>query len=93
LLTLTKTTQRVLLLSCPEEHAISATLRKLLARIAKASVQHGPGGLSYLRGYAHFEEDRVHILKPLTRRHWTKTAALNDADELATYVASMESAD
>jgi hypothetical protein len=90
LLTLTKTTERPLLLSCPEEHDVSPKLRKLLARIAKASVEQGPGGLTYLRGYAHFEEDCVHILKPLTRRHWTKTAALNDADELAAYIASME---
>ena len=92
LLTLTKTTERALLLSCPEELDLSSKLRKLLARIAKASVQRGPGGLTYLRGYAHFEDDCVHILKPLTRRHWTKTAALNDADELATYIAGMEAA-
>lgn len=92
LLTLTKTTERPLLLSCPEEYDASPKLGRLLARIARASVQRGPGGLTYLRGYAHFEEDCVHILKPLTRRHWTKTAALNDADELATYIASMEPA-
>lgn len=90
LLTLTKTEQRVLLPTCPELHDVSPQMRKLLLRIAKASVREGAGGLTYLRGYAHFEEDRVHVLKPLTRRHWTKTAALNDADELATYIASME---
>jgi hypothetical protein len=93
LLTLTKTTEHALLLSCPEEQDISPTFRTLLVRIAKASVETRPGGLTYLRGYAHFEENRVHILKPLTRRHWTKTAALNDADELAVYIASMEPAD
>ena len=90
LLTLTKTTQRVLLPTCPERYDVSPELRKLLLRIAKASAKEGAGGLTYLRGYAHFEEDRVHILKPLTRRHWTRTAALNDADELVTYIASME---
>ncbi|MBE0539860.1 MAG: N-6 DNA methylase [Verrucomicrobia bacterium] len=90
LLTLTKTTERALLLSCPEEQDASPLFRKLLARIARASVKKCPGGLTYLRGYAHFEDDCVHILKPLTRRHWTKTAALNDADELAVYMASME---
>jgi hypothetical protein len=90
LLTVTKTTQRVLLPTCPERYDVSPELRKLLLRIAKASAKEGTGGLTYLRGYAHFEKDRVHILKPLTRRHWTKTAALNDADELATYIASME---
>ncbi len=90
LLTITKTSQRILLPACPERHDVSPQLRKLLLRIARASVKQGPGGLTYLRGYAHFEEDRVHILKPLTRRHWTRTAALNDADELAAYIASME---
>lgn len=90
LLTLTKTTQRVLLPTCPQRHDVSRELRKLLFRIARASAKKETGGLTYLRGYAHFEEDRVHILKPLTRRHWTKTAALNDADELATYIATME---
>ena len=35
-----------------------------------------------LRGFAYYEPDRVHILKPLNRRHWTRTAALNDADEI-----------
>jgi hypothetical protein len=90
LLTLTKTGQHALLLSCLERHDPSPQLRKLLVRIARASVRQGPGGLTYLRGYAHFEHDCVHILKPLTRRHWTKTAALNDADELAVYMASME---
>ena len=37
---------------------------------------------SRLRGFALYEPDRVHILKPLNRRHWTRTAALNDADEI-----------
>ena len=39
---------------------------------------------SRLRGFALYEPDRVHILKPLSRRHWTRTAALNDADEILT---------
>ena len=37
-----------------------------------------------LRGFLFYEPDRVHILKPLSRRHWTNTAALNDADEILT---------
>jgi hypothetical protein len=89
LLTLTKVAERLILTDCPQEQALSPRLRKVLTRIAKLSVQHGPGGLTYLRGYAHFEEDQVHILKPLSRRHWTKTAALNDADEMAMYIAAM----
>jgi hypothetical protein len=39
---------------------------------------------SRLRGFVFYESDRVHILKPLNRRHWTRTAALNDCDEILT---------
>ena len=35
-----------------------------------------------LQGFAFYETDRVHILKPLAQRHWTCTAALNDADDM-----------
>ena len=91
LLTLNRTTERALLFDCPEEYDLSVKFLKVLARIAKASVVEGPGGLTYLRGYAHIEEDCVHILKPLARRHWTRTAALNDADELASYLAGIGS--
>ena len=31
-----------------------------------------------------YESDCVHILKPINRRHWTRTAALNDADDILT---------
>ena len=91
LLTLNRSTERALLFVCPEQYDLTAKLRKALKRIAQASVVKGPGGLTYLRGYAHIEDDCVHILKPLARRHWTKTAALNDADELATYLAGVGS--
>ena len=30
-----------------------------------------------------FEQDRLYIVKPIGRRFWTETAALNDADEIA----------
>lgn len=93
LLTLSRTKEGALIFDCPEEHDLSAKLRKALVRIAKASVVQGSGGLTYLRGYAHIEEDCIHILKPLARRHWTRTAALNDADELAGYIAGMPAAD
>ena len=35
-----------------------------------------------LQGFAFYEADRVHIIKPLSLRHWTCTAALNDADDI-----------
>ena len=64
-------------------------LRQLIERVARASVREGLGGLRFLRGFALFEERQVHVLKPLALRHWTRTAALNDADELALYIANM----
>lgn len=64
-------------------------MNQLIERVAKASIQDKLGGLRYLRGFALFEDQQVHILKPLTLRHWTRTAALNDADELADFIANM----
>jgi hypothetical protein len=51
--------------------------------IRKTAAQNG-ALFSRLRGFTLYEPDRVHILKPLNRRHWTPTAALNDADEMLT---------
>ena len=64
-------------------------LAKLIERVARASVEDKLGGLRFLRGFALFEDQQVHILKPLARRHWTSTAALNDADEMADFIAVM----
>lgn len=50
----------------------------LLARIRKSTV----GSFRCLRGFAFYEGAKVHLLKPLNRRHWTRTTALNDADEI-----------
>lgn len=36
----------------------------------------------YLRGFTFFEGKSLYLLKPNTRRHWSRTAALNDADEI-----------
>ncbi len=41
------------------------------------------GRISYFRGLKIFDQEEIHIIKPLEHRHWTKTAALNDADEIA----------
>lgn len=35
------------------------------------------------RGVKVFNGNRLYVIKPLGRRHWTETAALNDADEIA----------
>jgi hypothetical protein len=86
LLTLTKHSHLIEWPTCHEEE-MSLRFRRILERVAKASLSEGMAGLVYLRGFALFEETQVHILKPLAVRHWTRTAALNDADELACFMA------
>ncbi len=48
------------------------------------------GHFSYRRSLKVFDADepQIHIVKPLTYRHWTRTAALNDADEIAASILS-----
>lgn len=56
-------------------------VEELLDRIRKSSTRSA-GTVRYLRGFAFYEGTTVHLLKPLSRRYWTCTAALNDADEI-----------
>lgn len=53
-----------------------------LKRISKA-VSRKVGVFELMRGATVFDEDRCYIVKPLARRYWTETAALNNADEIA----------
>lgn len=53
-----------------------------LKRISEA-VSRKVGVFELIRGATVFDEDRCYIVKRLARRHWTETAALNDADEIA----------
>lgn len=69
------------------ESTTSNKLQSALRRIRKA-LPEDKGRISYLRGLKIFEKHQLHIVKPLTLRHWTRTAALNDADELATAILS-----
>ena len=46
------------------------------------------GSVEVLRGVKVFERDTLYLLKPLSRRFWTKTAALNDADDIAATILS-----
>jgi len=63
------------------EAATPDEVAKAIAGIEKAViVEHRK--LAYARGFTLFEHDRAYVLKPLARRHWTRTAALNDADAL-----------
>jgi len=46
------------------------------------------GRFTYHRNLKVFDGNKLYILKPLARRHWTKTAAINDADEIAAAILS-----
>jgi len=50
-------------------------------RISDASIRE-KGSLAYLRGIVFAENDKIHILKPDMLGKWTRTAALNDAQDL-----------
>ena len=44
------------------------------------------GSVEVLRGVKVFDKNTLYLFKPLTQRFWTRTAALNDADDIATTV-------
>jgi len=44
------------------------------------------GSVELLRGVKVFDRDSLYLFKSLDQRFWTRTAALNDADEIATTV-------
>ena len=64
-------------------------VEELLDRIRKSSA-HSAGTVHYLRGFAFYEGTTAHLLKPLSRRYWTRTAALNDADEILSHMMKEE---
>lgn len=63
----------------------SAELNEVLGRIAKL-LPGTRGGVEIVRGLKVFGKDELHIVKPLMLRFWTQTAALNDADEIASAI-------
>lgn len=71
------------------EQPASQEFEDILIRIQEA-VRARHGQVSYARGFALVEPQQVHILKSLTLRHWTKTAALNDADTLMGFMIGVE---
>lgn len=71
------------------EASAGMEFEQVLTRIHRA-VSQTLGGFSYARGFVLFESNQFHILKPLALRHWTKTAALNDADALMGFMVGRE---
>ena len=55
---------------------------KALDRLRKV-VAGSPGAIDPARGLMVFDRDQLYVVKPISQRHWTQTAALNDADEIA----------
>ncbi len=67
---------------------VGEDLLRVLRRIRDAVAVEG-GKWSSLREVMLFEANRLYVLKPAARIHWTETAALNDADALAGTLLSM----
>ncbi|QYX32447.1 HsdM family class I SAM-dependent methyltransferase [Sphaerospermopsis torques-reginae] len=60
-------------------------LDEILQRIIRL-LPNQQGSMSFLRNLKVFDQEKLYIFKPLTRRFWTKTSALNDADEIASAI-------
>jgi len=60
------------------DHDLDFILRKISGLLSDYQ-----GGIALYRNLKVFDEDKLYILKPLTFRFWSKTFALNDADEIA----------
>lgn len=70
--------------TCATE-ALEAVLKRLHARLGARSLGADP-----VRHLKVFDGTELHIVKPLSRRHWTRTAALNDADEIAAAILTAD---
>jgi len=69
-----------------KEEAAEKRVEGLLDRIRKATTRSQGTVACCLRGFAFYEGTQVHLLKPLNLRYWTRTAALNDADEIIAHM-------
>lgn len=64
------------------EYTSSPELDAVISRILNLLPRH-EGSIAYYRNLKVFDRDKLYILKPLAYRFWSKTTALNDADEIA----------
>lgn len=71
-----------------ERHA-SADMDEALTRIRDVLPERR-GSVAYLKGMKIFEQDRLHLVKPLTLRYWLKSTALNDADDIAAAILTSD---
>ena len=68
-----------------EESEGSAELNQALAKIARLLPERR-SGVEMVRGMKVFDKNELHLVKPLMVRFWTQTAAMNDADEIASAI-------
>ena len=64
-----------------ERQDIEVDLLPSLNRLRQI-VSHSGGRVVPVRGLMVFDRDKLFIVKPMAQRHWSQTAALNDADEI-----------
>ncbi len=70
-----------------------AELERVLEAIREESLERDGTVFNLLRGFALYEDDRIHVVKPMSARHWTKTAALNDSDEILLHLMNRRGAE
>ena len=68
-------------LKFPEQDSPEA-LNNVMSRIISL-LPNQQGNINFLRNLKIFDENLLYIFKPLAYRFWTRTYALNDADEIA----------
>lgn len=62
-----------------------AALMTVLDRLQRTFAKE-LGSIELLRGVKVFDKETLYLFKPLAQRFWTRTAALNDADDIAATV-------
>jgi type I restriction-modification system DNA methylase subunit len=72
-----------------DEHSSSSELDTVISRILKLLPRH-EGSIAYYRNLKVFDGDKLYILKPIAYRFWSKTTALNDADEIAAAILTTD---
>ncbi|MCA9091179.1 MAG: N-6 DNA methylase [Planctomycetaceae bacterium] len=65
--------------------ADGTALTRVLADI-RGVVAKQQASIHFYRGLMVFDQDRLFVVKPIGKRYWTRTAALNDADEIASSI-------
>ncbi len=66
----------------PSSNSNSPDILKALDHLRRAYPQR-MASLDVVRGLLVFDKNKLYIVKPISQRHWTQTAAMNDADEIA----------